>query len=176
MKARNLSRSNAVQNVGIAQVVDGVILSPQEYNDHPGGAGEINMAVENEVRSINRVNGAKSSELNVWEVSECIDEYFKPEPEAEIAARFGLSDEEWNQVMVRANLANNSLDQRRTKTARLMLEMALELVRNSEVEVGFYVVLTGRGSRSPTALRAFKKMISEDFPTAELRLDKESHM
>lgn len=50
------------------------------------------MAVENEVRSINRINGAKSSELNVWEVSECIDEYFKPEPEAEIAARFGLSE------------------------------------------------------------------------------------
>lgn len=77
------------------------------------------MAVENEVQSINRINGAKSSEVNVWEVSVCIDAYFKPEPEAEIAARFGLSDEEANQVMVPANLANKSLDQRRTKTARL---------------------------------------------------------
>lgn len=134
------------------------------------------MAVEDEVRSINRINGAKSSESNVWEVSECIDEYFKPEPEAEIAARFGLSDEEWKRVMGRANLANNSLDQRRTRTARPTLEVAQKSVRESEGEAGFYVLLTGRGSRSPTALKAFKKMISEDFPTAELRLDKETHM
>jgi hypothetical protein len=46
---------------------------------YPAGGGEINMAVEDAVRSINRTNGAKSAEANVWEVSECIDEYFKPE-------------------------------------------------------------------------------------------------
>jgi len=39
------------------------------------------MAVEDAVRKINTVNGV-IGEANVWEVSECIDEFFKPEPEA----------------------------------------------------------------------------------------------
>jgi hypothetical protein len=53
------------------------------------------MAVEDAVRAINRANGAMSAESNVWEISECIDEYFKPEPESEISSRCGLTAPSW---------------------------------------------------------------------------------
>ena len=62
------------------------------------------MAVEDAVRAINRANGAMSAESNVWEISECIDEYFKPEPESEISPRCGLTEDEWETVMGRAYL------------------------------------------------------------------------
>jgi hypothetical protein len=82
------------QNVGLVEVVDGPIYKVHRYKDHPASAGEINMAVEDAVRSIKRANGAKSTDMNVWEVSECIDEYFKPDLEAKISLRCGLSDDE----------------------------------------------------------------------------------
>jgi hypothetical protein len=85
--------------VGLAEVADGPIYKVHRYREYPAGAGEINMAVEDAVRSINRANGAKFADMNVWEMSECIDEYFKPEPEAEISPRCGLSEHEWDTVM-----------------------------------------------------------------------------
>jgi hypothetical protein len=85
--------------VGLAEVADGPIYKVHRYREYPAGVGEINMAVEDAVRSINRANGAKFADMNVWEMSECIDEYFKPEPEAEISPRCGLSEHEWDTVM-----------------------------------------------------------------------------
>jgi hypothetical protein len=88
------------------------------------------MALEDAVRSINRANSAKSADMNVWDVSECIDEYFKPEPEAKISPRCGLSDDEWDMVIGRADLANRSLDQRRPNLARPTLMEALDLANH----------------------------------------------
>jgi hypothetical protein len=51
--------------VGLAEVADGPIYKVHRYKEYPAGAGEINMAVEDAVRSINRANGAKSADMNV---------------------------------------------------------------------------------------------------------------
>lgn len=133
------------------------------------------MAVEEAVRGINRANGAKSIETNVWEVSECVDEYFKPEPDAEISARCGLSNEEWDTVMERADLANRSLDRRRINSTRPILTAALELAHLSN-DIGIHVLLTGRGSRSPTLQKAFQRLVSQSFTTAALHEDTQTHM
>jgi hypothetical protein len=162
--------------VGLAEVADGPIYKVHRYKEYPAGAGEINMAVEDAVRSINRANGAKSADMNVWEVSECIDEYFKPEPEAEISPRCGLSEDEWDTVMGRADLANRSLDKRRPNLARPILTEALDLANRLANDFGLHVLLTGRGARSPTLQKAFQNLVSQDFTTAKLHDDKENHM
>lgn len=134
------------------------------------------MAVEDAVRAINRTNGAKSAEANVWEVSECIDEYFKPEPEAAISPRCGLSEDEWDTVMGRAQLANRSLDRRRPSSARPTLTDALALANRLADDNGLRILLTGRGSRSPTCLEAFQVLVSKEFSAATVHEDEERNM
>lgn len=134
------------------------------------------MAVEDAVRAINRANGAMSAESNVWEISECIDEYFKPEPEAKISSRCGLTEDEWETVMGRAELANRSLDRRRPNFARPTLTDADELSARYKDDIRVHVLLTGRGSRSPTVLEAFRKLIRQDFPAATVYEDKQMNM
>ena len=109
-------------------------------------------------------------------MSECIDEYFKPEPEAKISPRCGLSDDEWDMVIGRADLANRSVDRRRPNLARPTLMEALDLAHHLANDVGFYVLLTGRRARSPTSQNAFQNLISQDFPIATLHDDEENHM
>jgi len=133
------------------------------------------MAVEDAVRSINRTNGAKS-EVNVWEVSECIDEYFKPEPSAAISPRCGLSEEEWERVIGHAELALRSLDRRRPGFARLTLIDALALTDRLADDVGLHVLLTGRGSRSPPSLQAFRDLVTQEFSIATFHEDKQTNM
>lgn len=134
------------------------------------------MAVEDAVRSINRTNGAKSAEANVWEVSECIDEYFKPEPGVAISPRCGLSEEEWDRVIGHAELALRSLDRRRPDFARPTLEDARDLTNRLGDHVGLHVLLTGRGSRSPPSLKAFRDLVSQEVPTATVHEDKQTNM
>jgi hypothetical protein len=98
--------------------------------------------------------------MNVWEVSECIDEYFKPEPEAEISPRCGLSEDEWDTVMGRADLANRSLDKRRPNLTRPILTEALDLDNRLANDSGLHVLLTGRRARSPTLQKAFQNLVS----------------
>jgi hypothetical protein len=160
----------------LAEVAAGPRYKVHRWKDYPAGAGEINMAVEDAVRAINRANGAMSAESNVWEISECIDEYYKPEPEAKISSRCGLTEDEWETVMGRAELANRSLDRRRPNFARPTLTDADELAARFETDVGVHVLLTGRGSRSPTLLEAFRKLISQDFPAATVYEDKQTNM
>jgi hypothetical protein len=109
-------------------------------------------------------------------VSECIDEYFKPEPEAKISPRCGLSDDEWDMVMGRADLANRSLDRHRPNLTRPTLMEALDLANHLANDVGLHVLLTGRGARSPTSQKAFRNLVSQDFTIAKLHDDKENHM
>lgn len=144
--------------------------------DYPAGAGEINMAVEDAVRSINRTNGAKAAEANVWEVSECIDEYFKPEPAATISPRCGLSDEEWDRVIGHAELALRSLDRRRPELARPTLKDALDLTNRMAGDIGLHVLLTGRGLRSPPSLKALRELVCREFPIASVHEDKQTNM
>ena len=134
------------------------------------------MAVEDAVRTINRTNGAKSAEANVWEVSACIDEYFKPEPGVAMAPRCGLSQEEWDRVIGHAELTLRSLDRRRPDLARPTIKNALEVSNRSTNDIGPRVILTGGGSRGPTTLIAFRELISQDFPTATLHEDKQKNM
>ena len=134
------------------------------------------MAVEDVVRSINRTNGAKSVEANVYEVSECIDEYFKPEPEAAIAPRCGLSEEEWDRVIGHAEMALRSLDRRRPSLARPTIKDAHEASKRYAADIGPRVLLTGRGSLSPPTLIAFRDLVSQEFPTATLHEDKQNNM
>lgn len=126
--------------------------------------------------STGRTNGAKSAEANVWEVSECIDEYFKPEPGAAISPRCGLSEEEWDRVIGHAELALRSLDRRRPDFARPTLEDARDLANRLAGDGGFHVLLTGRGSRSPPSLKAFRDLVSQEFPTATLHEDRQTNM
>lgn len=129
------------------------------------------MAVEEKVRAINRANGTKSSETNVWEVSECIDELFKPEPETEISTRYGIPEDEWEQITESASTANRNLDQRRPDLSREILAEALAMAKP-----GFHVLLTGGGSRSPTLEKAFENVILKEFPVATLHKDEETHV
>lgn len=168
--------SDSLQNAGFAEVAPGPKYKVHHWKDYHAGAGEINMAVEDAVRAINRANGTKSAEANVWEVSECIDEFFKPEPEAKISPRCGLSEGEWDEVMGHAALANRNLDRRRASLVRPILAEALNLAERLGDDIGFHVLLTGRGSRSPTLLKAFRNLIEQDFPTAILHEDKRSKM
>jgi hypothetical protein len=78
----------------LAEVAPGPKYKVYRWKDYPVGAREINIAVEDIVRAINRANGAMYAKSNVWEISECIDEYFKPEPESEISSRCGLTEDE----------------------------------------------------------------------------------
>jgi hypothetical protein len=96
-----------------------------------------------------------SAESNVWEISKCIDGYYKPEPEAKISSRSGLIEDEWETVMGRAELANRSLDRRRHNLARPTLTDADELAACFENDIRVHVLLTGRGLRSPILLEAF---------------------
>jgi len=123
--------------VGLAEVADEPIYKVYRYKEYPAGAGEISMAVEDAVRSINRANGVKSADMNLWEMSECIDEYFKPELEAKISPRCGSSDDEWVMVMGRADLANRSLDRRRPNFARPTLMKALDWPIVWQTALGF---------------------------------------
>jgi hypothetical protein len=160
----------------LAEVAAGHRYKVHRWKDYPAGAGEVNMAVEDAVRAINRANGAMSAESNVWEISECIDEYYKPEPEAKISPRCGLTEDEWETVIGRAELANRSLDRRRPNLARATLKDADELAARFESDIGVHALLTGRGSRSPTVLEAFRKLISQDFPATTVYEDKETNM
>lgn len=153
------------------EIADGPTYKVHEYKEYAAGAGEINMAVEEKVRTINRANGTKFCEANVWEVSACFDELFKPNPETKIAARYGISEEEREQVTESASAANRNLDQRRPYLAREILAQALALAGS-----GFHVLLTGGGSRSPTFERSFKTVILEKFPVATVHMDEEAHL
>lgn len=128
------------------------------------------MAVENEVRAINRANGAKYADANVWEVSEFIDDYFKPEPESKLSARYGFADGEWDIIMGRAKLMNHTLDRRRCEMIRQTLTGAANMA-----ETGFQVLLTGRGSRSPSFQKTLKNLLDQDFPVATIHEDEEAH-
>lgn len=133
----------SLQGLSLAEVAQGPVHKIYRFKDYPVGAGEINMAVEDEVRTISITNSAKSFETNVWEVSECIDEYFKPEPEAELSPRCGLSRDELDTIVGRAELANRSLDRRCTNFARSILAEALELANRLPDDFGLHVLLTG---------------------------------
>ena len=78
--------------------------------------------------------------------------------------------------MGRADLANRSVDRRRPNLARPTLMEALDLAHHLANDVGFYVLLTGHGARSPTSQNAFQNLISQDFPMATLHDDEENHM
>lgn len=140
------------------------------YEEYAAGAGAINMAVEEEVRSINRTNGAKFVDTNVWEVTEFIDDYFKPEPDSKLTTRYGFTEAEWNMIIGRARLANTALDKRRVELTRQILTEA-----KNKANSGFQVLLTGRGSRSPTFRSAFKSLLDNDYPAATMHEDQESH-
>jgi hypothetical protein len=155
------NNADSRQNVGLAEIADGPTYRVHRYEEYAAGAGAINMAVEEEVRSINRTNGAKFVDTNVWEVSEFIDDYFKPEPDTEA---------EWNMIMGRAKLANTALDRRRVELTRQILTQAKDRASS-----GFQVLLTGRGSRSPTFRSAFKPLLDNDYPTATMHEDSETH-
>lgn len=128
------------------------------------------MAVEEEVRSINRTNGAKFVDMNVWEVSEFIDDYFKPEPDSKLSTRYGFTEAEWDMIIGRARLANSALDKRRVELIRQILTEAKDKVGS-----GFQVLLTGRGSRSPTFRNAFRNLLENGYPTASMHEDQETH-
>jgi hypothetical protein len=57
-------------------------------------------------------------------------------------------------------LANRSLDRRRPNLARPTLTDADELAARFENDIGVHVLLTSHGLRSPTLLKAFRKLIS----------------
>ena len=68
------------QNLGYAEIsAKEPRFRIHEYKTHDTGASAINIAVENEVRRINRVNGVAHPDQNTWEVSDYIDEFWKPE-------------------------------------------------------------------------------------------------
>lgn len=117
-----------------------------------------------------------SAKSNVQEISECIDEYFKPEPESEISPRCRLIEDEQETVIGRAKLANHSLDRRRPNFARLILKDADKLTGRFENDIEVYALLTSRGLRSPTLLKAFRNLISQDFPVAIVYEDKQTNM
>jgi len=162
--------ANFSQNVGLAEIADGPSYKVHRYEEYAAGAGTINMAVEDEVRAINRANGAKYVDANVWEVSELIDDYFKPEPESEISARYGFAGGEWDVIMGHAKMANSALDRYRRELIRQTLTEASNMA-----ESGFQVLLTGRGSRSPTFQKTLKDLLDQDFPAATMQEDEETH-
>ena len=162
--------ANSKQNVGLAEIADGPTYRVHRYEEYDAGAGAINMAVEEEVRSINRTNGAKFVDTNVWEVSEFIDDYFKPEPDSKLVTRYGFTEAEWDMIIGRARLANSALDRRRVELTQQMLTEAQTKARS-----GFHVLLTGRGSRSPTFRSAFGELLDDDYPTASMHEDQETH-
>jgi hypothetical protein len=164
------NNADSRQNVGLAEIADGPTYRVHRYEEYAAGAGAINMAVEEEVRSINRTNGAKFVDTNVWEVSEFIDDYFKPEPDSKLVTRYGFTEAEWNMIMGRAKLANTALDRRRVELTRQILTQAKDRASS-----GFQVLLTGRGSRSPTFRSAFKPLLDNDYPTATMHEDSETH-
>ena len=73
-------------------------------------------------------------------------------------------------------VGNRSLDRRRPNFARPTLTDADELAARFENDIGVHVLLTGRGSRSPTLLKAFRKLIGQDFPAATVYEDKQMNM
>jgi hypothetical protein len=164
------NNTDSTQNVGLAEIADGPTYRVHRYEEYAAGAGAINMAVEEEVRSINRTNGAKFVDTNVWEVSEFIDDYFKPEPDSKLMTRYGFTEDEWDMIMGRAKLANTALDRRRVELTRQILTQAKDRASS-----GFQVLLTGRGSRSPTFRSAFKTLLKSDYPTATMHEDRETH-
>jgi hypothetical protein len=78
--------------------------------------------------------------------------------------------------MGRAKLANHSLDRRRPNFARSTLKDADKLAGRFENDIGVYALLTGRRSRSPTLLKAFRKLIGQDFPAVTVYEDKQTNM
>jgi hypothetical protein len=61
-------------NICLAGMANKPEYKVHRYEKYFTGAGEIKVAVENVIRTINRANGVESSETNVCEVSGYIDE------------------------------------------------------------------------------------------------------
>lgn len=138
--------------------------------------------MEDEVRRINQTNGAISGDANVWEVSEFIDDYFKPEPETDSAPRFGFSQQEWDLIMDRAKTANAKLDIDRVEIVQQKLTDAVVKLTSAALtgapdtdNAELRILLTGRGARSPTFQAALKNMVSQDFPSVSIHEDRDTH-
>lgn len=159
------------QNLGYAEIsAEEPRFRIHEYRTHDTGASAINIAVENEVRRINRVNGSATIDQNTWEVSDYIDEFWKPEADMSISPRAGYEEHEWKSILQCAEQANSKLDSDRVKLIRNALNEALRLQRSST-----RILLTGRGTLSKTFLSSLKSMLDDDFPGVEIHSLKLDH-
>lgn len=111
------------------------------------------------MRKINREEGNADIEAGVWEVSNFIDEYFKPEADATLSARLGYSERSWQRIISAASKSNVVLDRERVAIIRREIARAQE---SAEGEV--HVLLTGRGARSATFVAALRHMVAAEYP------------
>lgn len=121
------------------------------------------MAVENELRAMNEDAGEDDREKGVWETSQFIDEFFKPDVDMGFSPRMGYSNANWQRIMQIARRANDELDAGRIDLiARELDEMALE-------DKNVRILLTGRAARSKTFIRRTKAFLADKFPNVRLQ-------
>jgi hypothetical protein len=159
------------QNIGCAEIsAKEPRFRTHKYDTHNKGAGAINIAVENEVRRLNRVNGVANIEKNAWEISDYIDEFWKPEADMSISSRAGYEEDEWKSILQCADEANGKLNFDRTKLIHDALDEMLQL-RDSSIRI----LLTGRGTLSKTFLSSLQNMLDRDFPDVKIHSLKLDH-
>lgn len=157
--------AHLLQNIGCATISIGdPRFKTHKYDTHNTGAGAINAAAENEVRRINRVNGIADVEKNVWEVSDYIDEFFKPDADTSISSRAGYDGDEWESIIGCAGEANKQLDIDRVKLIQATLD---EVTQAGDSNVR--ILLTGRGTLSKTFLSSLQDMIDQRFPDVRIQ-------
>jgi len=102
------------------------------------------------------------SERGVWETSQFIDEFFKPDVESTFSARMGFSDAEWRRVMRVAREANDGLDQERVGL------VVQELNATDSDGTDVRILLTGRAALSKTFVEALETTVADEFPDVRL--------
>jgi hypothetical protein len=132
------------------------------------GAGNINIAVENAVRLRNKDASETDAEKGVWETSQFIDEFFKPDVDTNFSPRMGFSDADWRRLMRAARKANDELDYERIDLIvqeLIMQELSVKSVDNTTLRL----LLTGRAAYSKTFVARLTAAIAQDFPSVDIQ-------
>ena len=126
------------------------------------GAAVIDMAVEDELRAINKEAGESDIDKGVWETLQYINEHVKPDMSLDFPPRLGFTEASWGRVLRVTRSAEKRLH---TK----WVDLIIELIRKSHIAgADNCLLLSGRASLSCTFIMQIKDALHVEFPDVRL--------
>lgn len=166
-------QSDFEQNVGMGKLegCQSTIYAADTYGiEHGTGAQIINMEAEKVLRSINERHGVPLHQ-NVRDLSDFIDDFVKPEPKQTYEPQFGITKEDWDQVLESVYLVTDKII-----NDSLNLVLPVLAAANKTWKSGFQVIPTGRWLRNPSFKKALEDKIDSEFPNARVTEDDKNGM